>query len=167
MADEVAAQKAEQVASYIRSLPGFEKRQQGGDYNHVGATLANVVLQSNNNYERTVRPRIKRIREKYADATTLHDLDRVLKQIGPQEFLRWNGTRKPKTFLELIDLLLREGVNSERDLREWLKKEGSEAKLLKIRFIGQKSVDYLKIWSGRMMRLRWTGNCSDSLNALA
>jgi hypothetical protein len=86
-------------------------------------------LQSNNNYERNVRHRIKRIREVYASNTSLQDLKRLLKQITAAEFLDWDGTRKPKTFLDLVDLLERDGVNTEDELREWLQREGSSEKL--------------------------------------
>jgi hypothetical protein len=141
----------EQLANYIRSLPGFEIRTQiDGNYGHIGATLADAVLQSNNDYERNVRPRIERIRKEYASETTLQDLNRLLKKITVQTFLQWNGTRKPKTFVELANLLGREGVNTEDDLRKWFQRADSEskAKLLNIRFIGPKTVDYLKILVG-------------------
>ena len=60
------------------------------------ATLANAVLQSNNNYQRNVRPRVERIREEYARETSLQDIKRLLDKITAQEFLHWNGTRSPK-----------------------------------------------------------------------
>lgn len=37
--------EAERVANYIKSLKGFEKHSPGGNYGHVGATLANAILQ--------------------------------------------------------------------------------------------------------------------------
>lgn len=60
--------KSEQVVNYIRSLlRGFVIYTQiDANYGHVGAILADAVLQSNNNYERNVRPRIARIRKLYA-----------------------------------------------------------------------------------------------------
>lgn len=134
----------EKLANYIRSLAGFERYTPGGKYGHIGATLANAVLQSNNNYQRNVRPRVERIREEYARATSLQDIKRLLDKITAQEFLHWNGTRKPKTFNDLIELLSQEGVNTEDDLRQWLQRDDSKAKLLKIPFVGQKTVDYLK-----------------------
>jgi hypothetical protein len=140
--------QAEQLARYIRSLPGFERYTPGGHYGHVGATLANAVLQSNNNYERNVRPRIARIRKEYASDTNLQDLNRLLGKITTQEFLGWNGTRKPQTFKDLVKLLGRKGVNTEDDLRRWLQRSDSEAKLRSIPFVGQKTVDYLKILVG-------------------
>src|SRR5689334_4390255 len=89
----------EQVAVYINSLSDFVKfTEVDGNYGHIGATLADAVLQSNNNYERNVRSRIARIRTLYSDAPKLWDLRRLLLRITVREFLNWNGTRKPGTF---------------------------------------------------------------------
>jgi hypothetical protein len=146
---EVAMGEPEQLASYIRSLPDFVTHTEiDSNYCHVGATLADAVLQSNNNYERNVRHRVASIRKLYARETSLQDLKRLLQHVTVQEFLDWNGTRKPETFRDLVDLLEREGVNTEDDLRECLRREGSSDKLLNIRFIGQKTADYLKILVG-------------------
>lgn len=138
----------EQLVNYIGSLPDFKVYTQiDGNYGHVGATLADAVLQAANNYERTVRPRIERIRQTYARETNLNDLKRLLQRATAKELLNWNG-RRAKTFLELVDLLDREGVDTEDDLRGWLRRDGSGAKLCNIRFIGPKTVDYLKILVG-------------------
>jgi len=139
----------EQLAAYINSLSDFVKFTEiDGNYGHIGATLADAVLQANNNYERNVRSRIVRIRTLYADAPRLSDLRRVLLRITIQEFLNWNGIRKPSTFLDLVDLLQREVVDTEDDLRQWLSTPDSHEKLLAIRFIGPKTADYLKILVG-------------------
>jgi hypothetical protein len=45
----VVSGKPEQLAGYIRTLSGFvidTDSQIGGNYSHVGATLANTVLQA-------------------------------------------------------------------------------------------------------------------------
>jgi hypothetical protein len=81
----------------------------------------------------------------YSDAAKLSDLRRLLLRMPVQEFLDWNGPPKPGTFLELVDLLEREAVDTEADLRPWLSAPDSREKLLAVRFIGPKTVDYLKI----------------------
>ncbi len=45
-------------------------------------------------------------------------------------------------------MLDREDVDTEDDLRRWLQRDGSKAKLLNIRFVGPKTADYLKILVG-------------------
>ena len=62
----------ERLENYIRSLSDFQIYTQIGDnYGNIGATLADAVLQANNNYERNVRKRIDHIRKEYARATSL------------------------------------------------------------------------------------------------
>lgn len=140
---------AGQLVAFIQSLPDFRIWDQiDGCYDHVGATLADAVLQANNNYERNVRGRIDRIRKDYADCVTLKDLQRLLHTITAQKFLHWNGTRKPDTFRALVNLLAREGVDTEAELRTWLRQDDSKAKLLTVPFVGPKTADYLKILVG-------------------
>lgn len=78
----------------------------------------------------------------------LSDLKRLLLTISVQEFLNWQGTRKPGVFLELVNLLSCEGLDSEEDLRNWLFLEENKEKFFAIRFIGEKTADYLKILVG-------------------
>ncbi len=151
----MAGNAPEQLATYIRLLSDFVTYTEiDGNYGHVGATLADAVLQSNNNYERNVRCRIARIRKDYAGEPQLSDLKRLLLRIAADEliaaqnFLDWKGTRKPGTFLDLVDLLQRESVDTEYDLRQWLSLPDSREKLLAIRFVGPKTADYLKILVG-------------------
>jgi hypothetical protein len=145
----VGSRDAKRLAGYIKTLPRFDIFTEiDGNYGHIGATLADAVLQSNNNYEKNVRHRIAHIREVYARETSLQDLRRLLQHVTAREFLNWNGTRKATIFLNLVDLLGREGVNTEDDLRKWLTRDVSRAKLADIRFIGQKTVDYICILVG-------------------
>ena len=137
------------LADYIRSLPDFVMYSDNGEsYGHIGATLADAVLQANSNYELTVRKRIANIRKEYPDKTSLGALRQLLKKITVQDFLQWKGKRKPETFLHLVDLLESEGVNTEGDLREWLQRDDSSVKLRNIPSVGPKTVDYLKILVG-------------------
>jgi hypothetical protein len=145
----VTVSDSARLVEYIRSCVGFQILNEiDGNYGHIGATLADAVLQSNNNYERNVRQRIVRIRQHYADTISLKELKRLIARISVQEFLSWNGSRKPKTFSDLVNLLDQECVDTEEDLRHWLKLQASAEKLLDIPFVGRKTIDYLKILVG-------------------
>lgn len=146
---KIGSTPSQRLVDYIQSLPDFEMVTTiDGNYGHVGATLADAVLQANNNYERNVRHRIARIRSIYAGHVRLSDLQGLLSRISIQEFLDWQGTRKPQTFRDLMDLLGDEGVDTEDEIRTWLQTPGARAKLLAIRFVGEKTADYLGILVG-------------------
>jgi hypothetical protein len=126
--------EAERLRDHILSIsPPFEKHIATHNYNHIGAILAAAVLQSNNDYERNVRHRIKRIRETYANHQTLAALQDLLKKMTAEKFLDWKGPRRAQPFLDLINLLHSEGVNTESQLREWLRQDSSCEKLRAIR----------------------------------
>lgn len=123
-------------------------------YGHLGATLADAVLQANNRYEQTVRPRITRIRDRHPSCDTLPGLCRWL-AAGPgdrlaaaREFLEWKGDRRARTFLQIVDLLGERGVNSEAELAGWLADRANRDHLQAVRFVGPKTIDYLGILVG-------------------
>jgi hypothetical protein len=149
MADQTEPEQLAAFISRLQAVRDFELLPPpDAGYNHIGAILADAVLQANNNYERNVRGRIGRIRREFATETTLKALRQRLSFTSPQTYLDWKGTRKPTTFLALIELLEREGVNTEDDLRRWLQSYVSKDKLLAIRFVGPKTVNYLQILVG-------------------
>jgi endonuclease III len=139
----------ERLANFISSLSDLAiEPQRDGRYGHVGATLADAVLQANNNYDRNVRPRINRILVRYSSCTTLGELKELLRTTPPHKFLQWDGERRAEPFMALVELLDREDVDTEDDLRRWLERDGSKAKLLNVPFVGPKTADYLKILVG-------------------
>lgn len=65
---EVAAQV---FVDYLKSVSGFTIVDYfDGNYDHMGATIADAILQSGLKYDSVVRPRIKKIREIYPQANT-------------------------------------------------------------------------------------------------
>ncbi len=144
-----ASSRATKLVEHLKSLPDFVHYTEiDGKYGHLGATLADAVLQSNNDYERNVRPRIKRILSCYGNYSNLSGLNALLKTVNVQNFLHWNGERKPQTFLDLVDLLGSERVDTEDDFRSWLQRDDARGKLIAIKYIGPKTADYLKILVG-------------------
>jgi hypothetical protein len=121
MEDALAVMRSrepERLMDYIRSLSRFEIYTQiDGNYGHVGAILADAILQSNNNYERNVRSRIARVREMYARETSLEDLKRLLQRKTDQNtsprgyFLKYSmspgsgfQSELPRHYLMRLDL---------------------------------------------------------------
>ncbi len=137
------------LVDFIRSLPDFRiVTEYDGNYNHIGATIADAVLQANMRYETHVRPRIRRIRKSHPDAATMSGLKKILDEKGTVRFLDWNGMDRATRFDDIIELLSSEGIETEQDLREWLLKERNLFKLGLIKGVGPKTLDYFKILTG-------------------
>ncbi|MFW6239733.1 MAG: hypothetical protein ACOC98_03825 [Thermodesulfobacteriota bacterium] len=140
---------AERLAEFVRNLPEFVIYEvMDGNYNHIGATVADAILQSNNNYKRNVKPRIDRILNRYPNASTTSSVVNLLHLVQATEFLGWKGADRADRFVEVLNLFAAEGIEDEKDLRDWLSLESNLPKLRNIRGIGPKTLDYFKILVG-------------------
>lgn len=141
--------KARTLADYVRSLDGFILvNYTDGNYGHMGATIADAILQAGAKYDTVVRPRIGRIRELYPKATTTSAFWRLLGEEGAKTVLSWRDDEKPNRVVGLTKFFLDEGVETEEQLREWMASESNRPRLLRVRGVGPKTVDYLKILVG-------------------
>ena len=146
---ETALSDSEKLANYVRSLLDFEMYLTiDGNYDHIGATVADAVLQANMRYETHVKPRIHRILAEYSRARTTSSVLHLLKTIPATEFLSWRGEDRAARFFQILDLFASHGIETETDLRAWLLQEKNLLKLRAIKGIGPKTVDYFKILVG-------------------
>jgi hypothetical protein len=142
-------EKAAKLAEYIRGLSDFRiVTEIDGNYGHLGATIADGVLQANMKYETHVRPRISRIRASFPTAATLLGLKKTLMQETTKLFLDWGGADRVKRFDDIVDLFSSEGIETEDDLRDWLLNERKLPKLATIKGVGPKTTDYFQILVG-------------------
>ncbi len=139
----------EKLAHYVQSLPSFELYKTiDGNYDHIGATVADAVLQANNKYSTHVKPRVNRILAQYPETRTTSSVLRLLESISATEFLDWRGIDRAERFRQILILFASEGIEVESDLQEWLSQESSLLKLRAIKGIGPKTIDYFKILVG-------------------
>lgn len=139
----------EKLARYVASLSEFTIYECiDGNYKHMGATVADAVLQANNRYATNVTPRVNRILKEYPNSKTTSSLLRHLTSIPAQTFLNWRGEERSERFIITVCLFKTEGVETEIDLQDWLVHSANLAKLLRIKGIGQKTLDYFKILVG-------------------
>jgi hypothetical protein len=136
------------LVQYIQRLPDFVYHKADPPYDHIGATIADSVLQTNNQYDAHVTPRIQRILKQWPNAKTVTTLLDLLSSIPTVTFLNWRGGNRAKRFTSILRLLNNEHVDSEADLQTWLTNDASPRKLLAIDGVGPKTVDYLKILVG-------------------
>ena len=141
--------KAKKLVEYMQKLLGFKVvKSMDGDYRHMGATISDAILQSGISYDTVVRPKVKRLIEQYPDAKTTSVFLSVLSTVGPSEVLDWKRGYKPQLVVDIATFLASRGVETETQLRQWLEWQGSIDQLRAIKYIGEKTVNYLKILVG-------------------
>jgi len=139
----------QRLARYVQSLPDFKFYETiDGNYDHIGATVADAVLQANNKYATHVKPRVNRILFQYPEARTTRSVLHLLESITATEYLDWRGEDRAERFNHILELFSKEDIEVEADLREWLSQETNLLKLKSIKGIGPKTIDYFKILVG-------------------
>jgi hypothetical protein len=138
---------AQRLVNYIKSRHDFIYHKVDPPYGHIGATIADSILQANNRYS-SVTPRIQRILRRWPRENTVTAVLEVLKSVPTTQFLNWNGKDRADRFYEVLVLLKREGVESESDFRTWLEKETNLSKLRAVHGIGPKTIDYFRLMVG-------------------
>jgi hypothetical protein len=115
---------------------------------HIGAVLADSILQAGLNYRTVVQPRVERIVASYPHTATLSGTAALVRRGETAEFLAWKHAQKIERFTRLVTVL--EGVSVEYidDLQIWLQEPGSRVLLLQVAGIGLKTVDYLCALAG-------------------
>lgn len=132
------------VADYARELGADTERQEVRPvYDHMGALLADSVLQAGLNYNSVVRPRVHAILAKFPECDRTSELVRVLDGGRAATFLNWTHAEKVGRFEALVWFLNDQSVETVSDLE--LRLHGAEfvALLREVRGIGPKTVDYM------------------------
>lgn len=138
--------ESQKLASYINGLRGFIFENDIGTYDHIGATLTDVIFQPGINYHTAVEPRVKKIKGN-ANASTISGLQFLFRKNNAEEYFNWKG-RKPRDFLGIVSFLVKENVETEEDLKNWLLVPGNPDRLKLQSGFSDKTTDYLKILVG-------------------
>ncbi len=140
--------QAYNLVDYIKKLTDFTVVSNMDDnYNHMGATITDAVLQAGITYETVVKPRVKHLMNKYPSAKTTHEFWLLLQEISPVSLLNFNGI-KGQRILEVTKFFDEHNIQTEENLHWWLSNNQNAEKLLSIKGIGDKTVDYFKILVG-------------------
>jgi endonuclease III len=135
---------ARRVADYASSLGAQSARATPRlSSNHLGAVVADAVLQAGVNYRTVVERRVTRIRERYPQTATLDGLLAVVEHDGISDFLLWNHSTKLVRFSHLVRLLAEIDIRTTDSLREWLPDEDARIRLMSLHGIGPKTYDYM------------------------
>jgi hypothetical protein len=148
--DSTLRRDAVRLADHVASLDDFIWRhRRTAAYNHVGATLSDAALQAGVSYRSIVLPRVERILRRWPlQACTTTGLLAVIEDEGVEVVLKWRHPEKPRRLIALAELLHRAGVEDEPAMAAWLRGSSNRSRLLEIKGIGPKTVDYLGVLVG-------------------
>jgi len=138
-------EEADKLWAYISSLPDFKFVRAVG-WGHIGATIVDGVIQSGLNWDHVVKPRVDRILQR-KDAERTSGFLRLLAREGVVNLVDLNHPKR-LAIVEVTMLLYREGIETEDELKGWLRKESNLEKLDDISWIGEKTLDYFKELAG-------------------
>lgn len=143
-------EKAEKLKEYIENLKNFEiVTELDGNYNNIGATIIDGILQAGMNYKTVVKPRVIEYLKNYPNVATTSAFDKLIKEIPISELIRWKkDSAKTKRILGLISFFLNKKIETQKDLNKWLLLEDNIIEFKKQDGIGSKTADYFKILSG-------------------
>ncbi len=112
-------------------------------YKHVGALLADAVLQAGLSYRSVVMPRVGRILSEFPDADRVSVLVCIVRKGGTAHLLDWRHPVKAARFDHLVVFLHRANVDTTEDIRIALQSSTFCADLRSLEGMGPKTIDYM------------------------
>lgn len=162
MVEQALKAEAQKLVAHIECLGSRFKILKAQPASHIGAIMADAVLQVRHRWKTHVEKRVKRIESNYPGAATLSGLSKLLATEGAQRLLDWNGTDEQGRFRQTIEFFSNEKVDgitidTVSQLRKWLESEDNRDRLLTtssrsdkagIPKIGDKTADYYRVMVG-------------------
>lgn len=112
-------------------------------FDHLGAALADAILQAGVNYRTVVQVRVERILSQFPETATLSGLTPFIENEGAYDFLLWSHHVKVRRFVSLAQLAKVQGIETTFDLKRWLCRGEAREHMLALNGIGPKTYDYL------------------------
>lgn len=110
---------------------------------HIGAVLADSVLQAGLNYAKVVQPRIASILKTFPHAATVNVLIEVIETEGSSKFLQWKHFEKVSRFDGLVAFVAEAQIESTSELGIALQDESFRNDIRRVKGVGPKTVDYM------------------------
>ncbi|KVZ04155.1 hypothetical protein [Burkholderia stagnalis] len=121
----------------------FEEKQPRATCEHLGAVLADSVLQAGLNYTTVVRPRVVAILRAHPNRLTISSLVALIQDGKTGAFLNWRHHEKVTRFEALVLFLKEWGIEDVEDLRAGLASDEFCDAIQTVNGIGPKTVDYM------------------------
>lgn len=135
---------ARRIADYAKEEGAlWEEKVPRATCEHLGAVLADSVLQAGLNYANVVRPRVLAILQRYPKLNTISALLVLIEEQRTGEFLNWRHHEKVARFEALVTFLKEWGIEKVQDLRAHLVAEEFCEAIQTVNGVGPKTVDYM------------------------
>jgi hypothetical protein len=121
----------------------FEEKHPRATCEHLGAVLADSVLQAGLNYATVVRPRVLAILRAHPNRLTISSLVALIQDGQTGAFLNWRHHEKVTRFEALVNFLKEWRIEDVKDLRAGLASEEFCDAIQTVNGIGPKTVDYM------------------------
>lgn len=121
----------------------LEEKASRATCDHLGAVLADSILQAGLNYMTVVRPRVLEILRTYPNAVSISALEALISEGQTSSFLNWRHHEKVGRFEALVAFLKGWDIESALDLRVSLASEHFCEAIQTIHGVGPKTVDYM------------------------
>ena len=121
----------------------FEEKHPRVTCEHLGAVLADSVLQAGLNYTTVVRPRVLAILRSHPHCHSISSLVSLINDGETHAFLNWRHHEKVSRFEALVVFLQKWGIEDVVDLRASLASDQFCDAILNVKGIGPKTVDYM------------------------
>ena len=148
--------EAKKLANYIKSLGSSFTILRATPSKHIGAIIADAVLQVGHQWKAQVEKRVVRIETHYPQADTLSGLSSLLNTVGAEELLDWKGKDVQERFGLTIRFFASE-IDTVSQLAKWLTSDTNRDRLLTrsqckdragIARIADKTADYYRVLVG-------------------
>jgi len=117
-------------------------------YHHMGAIVADCVLQAGLNYRSVVLPRVSAILERFPGLDRTSELVELVARGETSHFLNWHHPEKIERFEALVCFLSECSVENAPMLRDRLQDASFVVALRVVRGVGPKTVDYMQCLVG-------------------
>ncbi|WP_321449306.1 hypothetical protein [uncultured Cohaesibacter sp.] len=115
---------------------------------HMGAIIADCILQAGLNYRSVVLPRVSAILEDFPGLDCTSELVALVGRGETDHFLNWDHHEKIDRFKALVGFLSERSVENAATLKDHLQDASFVEALLGVRGVGPKTVDYMQCLVG-------------------
>ena len=126
----------------------FDEKHPRATCEHLGAVIADSILQAGLNYSTVVRPRVLAILQMHPSRNTISSLVSLIQTNEVGAFLNWRHFEKISRFEALVLFLQSRGIEDVQDMRLALASAEFCEAIQTVSGIGPKTVDYMSCLVG-------------------